>query len=152
MTVKKQKNFKGYRFKDSTVHLLNQMVDHENTKPENAMLSDISERELVENAIEYYHSAMFGEEVLDLRLDRLSENIANQINLMLRPLIEVLGSSVNTQFLKIETTAYMIGVYLHMLKFDFSQFDGETDIPERMVDVKKMVDVITEALIEAKDL
>lgn len=143
---------KTFRIEPKTMAQLEQIVEYENGLPQNRMISRVNEREILERAIEYYHSAVFGEEVLDLRLDRMTDIMANKIDIMLRPLIDTLASSSNTLHLKTETMISMFGLYFHMMGFKFYELDEPNDVKERIEESQKLSDYVKQILIDKYNL
>ena len=152
MTQRKQNIFKGYRLKSEIVSKLEQLTEYENSLSQNQMLPDFSEREILEKAIEYYHSAIFGDEILDLRIERIGDITANKMDLILRPFVETLASISNTQLLKMNALLDLWALQFQLRSFNFHELDEPNDVEDRIEEGRKLTKYIEDLIIEKHNL
>jgi hypothetical protein len=97
---------KTYKFSNETVDMLEQLVNKQSKKNKMYGLSSASERSVVETAIHYYYNSEFGKGVLDAAVDKMSQILANEMDILLRGYVDKFAIALNilntqNEFLKL---------------------------------------------------
>ena len=87
---------KNYRFDDATLIKLQQLQEVMNAEIEGSGIRTYSEKDIVVFAIEYYHAAKFGKDILNQELNKLELIISNTIDLVLRNYVDKFATALNT--------------------------------------------------------
>lgn len=87
-----EKKLKGYRFDDDVLGKLSQLM--EATKIKNPGIN-VYEQDVVIEAINFYHSSIFGKDVFDQTMHKLETVIGNRVDHIMAQHTQILGELIN---------------------------------------------------------
>lgn len=101
---------KQYRLQKRYVDMLNEIVSYQNNLPEYVESGvEVGERNVVEEAIENYHTQIFGNKVLSNAIPQMTEILANKLDLKFDRFFENMAGFLNDLLLTENINKEMLG-------------------------------------------
>ena len=128
---------------------LKQLVESENAKYINTGHSKISENQVINDAIFYYHASKFGKDIFQQETERMQEIMANVVGLVMRTYFDQLAAALN----HLSTESAYLKTASNLLLADSNMFGNKAtgDIDKALNNKWKYEDDLMRITIEKRE-
>lgn len=144
---------KSYRLQKKYLTMIDEIVAYQQALPENTIAGvEVNDRGIIEEAIENYHTQIFGEKVMSQVIPQITRELSNNLDVKFNRFFENLGQVTNALIMTENINKELLGILVQASGFDMGIVnEGRTETLEEVAFESEPLYQVIEQIILLKN-